>query len=134
MFQDLQQFLDGAEYGVIYFSLGSNVKSSGLPQATLDCFMKVFEKLRYRVLWKFEEDLTHNIKNLRVEQWVSQKRVLGKDRLKLSIGSFYQDLHSESTYLRMDVISSRLYLPADRTAGWLHHGRVHRRTFYAIFS
>lgn len=39
--KDLQSFLDAADEGVIYLSMGSNVKSSSLPKEKLDIFLKV---------------------------------------------------------------------------------------------
>lgn len=36
---DLQQFLDEAENGVVFFSLGSVVNASKMPKAKLDVFL-----------------------------------------------------------------------------------------------
>ncbi|KAJ8929283.1 hypothetical protein NQ314_018038 [Rhamnusium bicolor] len=46
--RDLQKFLDEAEYGVILFSMGSNLKSSNIPQDTLNNILKVFSKLKQK--------------------------------------------------------------------------------------
>ncbi|EFA00947.2 2-hydroxyacylsphingosine 1-beta-galactosyltransferase-like Protein [Tribolium castaneum] len=53
--EDIQKFLDGAENGAIYFSLGTNVKSKDLDQDTKTTFLQVFSELPYKVLWKFED-------------------------------------------------------------------------------
>lgn len=37
--QDLQRFLDESKSGVIYFSLGTVVQSSKLPEGTIDAFL-----------------------------------------------------------------------------------------------
>lgn len=39
---DLQEFLDGAKYGVIFFSLGSVVNASKMPKAKLNIFLGKF--------------------------------------------------------------------------------------------
>lgn len=39
---DLQTFIDGAEHGVIYFSLGSWIKSAHMPKEKLDIFLGKF--------------------------------------------------------------------------------------------
>ncbi|KAJ8930347.1 hypothetical protein NQ314_016856 [Rhamnusium bicolor] len=55
--QHLQTFLDNAKEGVIYFSLGSNLKSKNLPVEKRDAILKAFRKLKEKVLWKWEDDV-----------------------------------------------------------------------------
>lgn len=42
---DLQQFLDDAKHGVIYFSLGTVVKSSLLPKEKIQIFLGIFNEI-----------------------------------------------------------------------------------------
>lgn len=50
---DWQTYLDNSKNGVIYMSLGSNVRSADLSKANLNIFLNVFKSLKYDVLWKW---------------------------------------------------------------------------------
>ncbi|KAJ8948055.1 hypothetical protein NQ314_008481 [Rhamnusium bicolor] len=75
--QDLQQFLDSAENGFIYFSLGSNVKSKDLNEDSLKAIIKSLVEMPYKVLWKFEADtLPGKPDNVKLVKWTPQQNVL----------------------------------------------------------
>lgn len=77
--QDLKEFLDNAEHGVVYFSLGSNVKSIALPEAKQQLFLNVFRKIKQKVLWKWErDDLPGRPDNVKIQKWLPQTDVLGE--------------------------------------------------------
>jgi UDP:flavonoid glycosyltransferase YjiC (YdhE family) len=77
-FQDLQTFLDEAEYGVIYFSLGSNVRSDRMPQEKRRAFLDAFSELPQRILWKWESDtLPGQPPNVKLGKWLPQQDILG---------------------------------------------------------
>jgi glucuronosyltransferase len=44
--EHIQSWLDGAEHGAIFFSLGSNAKSTFMPKEKVEILMKVFGKLQ----------------------------------------------------------------------------------------
>ena len=76
---DLKQYLDYANKGVVYFSFGTNMKSSELPIETKNMFLDTFKKLTLEVLWKFEEDdLPNKSDNVKIVKWLPQRAVLGK--------------------------------------------------------
>ncbi|XP_067012668.2 UDP-glycosyltransferase UGT5 [Anabrus simplex] len=84
--KDLQQFMDSAKHGVIYFSLGSNVRSSDMPPELLETFLMVFSKLKQQVLWKWEKDsLPGQPANVRLGKWLPQTDILAHPNLKLFI-------------------------------------------------
>lgn len=79
--QNLQEWLNGAEKGVIYFSLGSNMKAKSLPVQVRANFLRMFDELPagYRVLWK-SEDIDEAVRkphNILMQDWVPQDSVLG---------------------------------------------------------
>jgi glucuronosyltransferase len=53
-FQDLQNILDEAMEGVIYFSLGTNVRSDLFPEEKKRVFIQAFSGLPQKILWKWE--------------------------------------------------------------------------------
>ncbi|XP_049948379.1 UDP-glycosyltransferase UGT5-like [Schistocerca serialis cubense] len=83
---NLQEFLDGAEHGVIYFSLGSNVRSNALPMEKIQAFLEAFRQLPQRVLWKWENDsMPSQPDNLMVSKWLPQEAVLAHPKVRLFI-------------------------------------------------
>ncbi|KAH8407726.1 hypothetical protein KR222_011450 [Zaprionus bogoriensis] len=82
----LQSFLDEAEHGVIYFSLGSQVRSADLPPEKLKIFLNVFRSLKQRILWKFEDDKLPNLPaNVMVRSWMPQNDILAHPNVKVFI-------------------------------------------------
>ena len=80
--QEIQTFLDEAEDGAIYFSLGSYLQSSLMPKEKMKIFFNVFKKLKQRVLWKFEEELPEKLHNVMVSKWLPQSDILGQHSQK----------------------------------------------------
>lgn len=54
--KDIQEFLDNASEGVIYFSMGSNIQSTTLPVEKRDALLKTFAQFKQKVMWKWEND------------------------------------------------------------------------------
>ncbi|KOB69154.1 UDP-glucosyltransferase [Operophtera brumata] len=73
---DLKKLMDEAKHGVIYFSMGSNLKSKDLPEQLKKDFLKVFGTLKQTVLWKFEEVLPDLPKNVHILKWAPQQSIL----------------------------------------------------------
>ncbi|XP_065332906.1 uncharacterized protein LOC135934838 [Cloeon dipterum] len=83
---NVREFLDSATDGFIFFSLGSNVKSSLLPDDVKKGIIEVFGKLKQKVLWKFEDDnLPGKPKNVLINKWLSQQDVLGHKNMRIFI-------------------------------------------------
>lgn len=77
----MQNRLDNANEGVVYFSLGSNLRSAQLPNATRDAILKTFSKLNKTVLWKWEdENMPNKPDNVVILPWMPQQAILGKDK------------------------------------------------------
>ncbi|XP_065354388.1 UDP-glucosyltransferase 2-like [Calliphora vicina] len=84
--QDLQEFLDNAKEGAIYFSMGSNLKSKDIPAETLKEILDTFRELKLKVLWKFEaETLPNKPDNVYIKSWYPQPSVLAHPNVKLFI-------------------------------------------------
>ncbi|XP_034950387.1 UDP-glucuronosyltransferase 2B9-like [Chelonus insularis] len=83
---DLKKILDNAERGFIYFSLGSNVKSTQLDGKILNSFIEAFSELPYQIVWKFEADkLAQKPDNVHIRPWMPQYEILAHPNLKLFI-------------------------------------------------
>lgn len=76
----MQTFLDGSDQGVIYFSLGSNIKSKDLSPQLQNTIIETFSELPYRILWKFEEeDLPNKPENVKIVKWLPQQDILSME-------------------------------------------------------
>jgi glucuronosyltransferase len=86
LLQDVKKFLDDSEHGVIYFSLGSIVKTNTLAADKRDAFLQAFAELPQRILWKWEADTIPNKPpNVKIARWLPQVDVLRKLQLRLSL-------------------------------------------------
>lgn len=84
--KDLKTLLDGSKHGVIYFSMGSNLKSANMTKFQKDTLINVFSRLKQDVLWKFEDDSLKNLpKNLHIRKWLPQQDILAHKNVKLFI-------------------------------------------------
>ncbi|KAH9633657.1 hypothetical protein HF086_009757 [Spodoptera exigua] len=82
---DLQELLDGSPQGVIYFSMGSVLRSSALKPHTRAGLLKMFAALPHTVLWKFEEPLKDLPPNVHVRPWMPQPRPVNNGSIELRI-------------------------------------------------
>nr|XP_053653629.1 UDP-glycosyltransferase UGT5-like isoform X3 [Cherax quadricarinatus] len=84
--QELESWITGAgSSGVIYFSLGSLVRSSSLPVQYRDLFIQAFRRLPQRVIWKYEEELEDVPDNVMISKWLPQQDILAHDNVKVFI-------------------------------------------------
>ncbi|XP_071512624.1 UDP-glycosyltransferase UGT5-like isoform X2 [Panulirus ornatus] len=85
--QDLEEWVAGAgDDGFIFFSLGSNVKESFMPEEHRNALLRVFASLEQRVLWKWDQDTMKDLPpNVRLAKWLPQQDILGDPRLRLFV-------------------------------------------------
>ncbi|XP_034662986.1 UDP-glucuronosyltransferase 2A1-like [Drosophila subobscura] len=80
--KDIEEFIEGAKHGVIYFSMGSNLKSKTLPLEKRQALLDTFSQLKQRVLWKFEDtDLPGKPKNVFISDWFPQDDILAHNNV-----------------------------------------------------
>jgi glucuronosyltransferase len=84
--KDLKEFLDGATEGVIYFSLGSNVRSETMTEEKKQAFLSAFAELPQRVLWKWEANSMSDLPmNVKLVKWLPQQEVLGEPTAAITL-------------------------------------------------
>ncbi|XP_049808794.1 UDP-glucosyltransferase 2-like [Schistocerca nitens] len=103
--KDIQQFLDGGEHGVIYFSLGSNMRSIFLPETVIRALLETFSELPQRVLWKFEDDnLPERPENVKIAKWLPQHDVLAHPNIRLFITQGGLQSFNEASYFGVPLL------------------------------
>ncbi|CAF4941838.1 unnamed protein product [Pieris macdunnoughi] len=84
--KDLETYMDSSKHGVIYISFGSNSPSIALPQEFIQKLIRVFSKLPYDVLWKWEADeMPGKSTNIKISKWLPQSDLLRHKNVKLFI-------------------------------------------------
>uniref|UniRef100_A0A1I8NDZ1 UDP-glucuronosyltransferase n=1 Tax=Musca domestica TaxID=7370 RepID=A0A1I8NDZ1_MUSDO len=85
--EDVLEFINSSQEDVIYFSMGSNVKSKDFPLERIKIIIEVFRKLPYKILWKFENPQLPVEKppNVFIRPWFPQPDILAHPRVKLFI-------------------------------------------------
>ncbi|CAH1164481.1 unnamed protein product [Phaedon cochleariae] len=84
--KDIKDFLDSSPQGVVYFSLGSNVKSANLSSRTREVIVRALGEVPYKVLWKWETDtLPNKPDNVMTRKWLPQQDILGHPNVKVFV-------------------------------------------------
>nr|AEW43163.1 UDP-glycosyltransferase UGT40A1 [Bombyx mori] len=81
----IKNIMDKAENGVIYFSMGTMVKSKTLPEELKRNLVDMFGNLKQTVIWKFEEDLDGLPNNVHIVSWAPQQSILAHPNCVLFI-------------------------------------------------
>jgi UDP-glucoronosyl and UDP-glucosyl transferase len=119
---DIQQFLDDATEGAVYFSMGSNLRSDFMSKDKIQQILAAFAKLPQRILWKWEStDLPDISKNVKVAKWMPQQDILG-GFLGLTRKIIYWGLISSASQ-RESIYHTRWTFKCSR--GSLPRGRPH---------
>ncbi|XP_045454780.1 UDP-glucosyltransferase 2-like [Melitaea cinxia] len=74
--ENILKIMDNSKYGVIYFSMGTNLKSAHFPNEVKQALLKVFSELKQTVLWKFEENIPNLPRNVHILEWAPQQSIL----------------------------------------------------------
>ncbi|XP_058054052.1 UDP-glycosyltransferase UGT5-like [Anopheles bellator] len=84
--RELEEYIESAPHGVIYFSMGSMLKGRNFPQAKRDAFVDAFRQLQENVIWKYEnESLPNRPSNVLIRSWMPQNDILAHPKVKLFI-------------------------------------------------
>ncbi|XP_044755160.1 UDP-glycosyltransferase UGT5-like [Coccinella septempunctata] len=108
--EDLQKILDNAKHGVIFFSLGSTVKSKDMPKEKRDLILRKFSKLKETVIWKFEDtELPGKPDNVIIRNWLPQNDIFAHKNVKLFIshGGLFSTM--EAVYHGLPVMALPIF-------------------------
>ncbi|KAL1459346.1 hypothetical protein WDU94_011337 [Cyamophila willieti] len=104
--QDLEKWIQGAEKGFIYFSLGSNVRSASLEDKTRSAILATLAKFpEYRIIWKWEEENMDRLpSNVICRKWLPQHDLLAHPNIKLFITQGGLQSLQEAVHFQVPVI------------------------------
>lgn len=86
--EHLQQFLDSAVDGVIFFSFGTNVKLKKQNQLRMWNIYRALEKSKMKVILKYDtdEEIPGLSKNILTAAWLPQREILGEQYCSRLLG------------------------------------------------
>lgn len=120
---DLQTFLDEAESGAVFFSLGTVVNDSQLSTETNMAFVDAMAEL-YNIKFLVKSDtllkLSRNIPNVRVQSWFPQKAILKHPNVRCFITHGGLNSIQESIYFSKPIIVIPFYFDQFLNARWAH--------------
>ncbi|XP_011194876.2 UDP-glucosyltransferase 2 [Zeugodacus cucurbitae] len=132
--EDLQTFLDNSTHGVIYFSVGSYMKSTDMPMEKINLILHAFSQLKQNVLWKFENSsIGHLPPNVKIQSWLPQNDILAHPNVKVFIshGGIFgtqESIHWGVPMLCIpffgDQFRNSIRSVQDGYARWLHFGQM----------
>lgn len=113
--KDVLRYMEAAEDGVIYFSLGSNIKTSELPKEILEAFVKVFTSLpKILFIMKWEEPmLPDQPLNVIIGPWFPQQDILAHPNVRLFIThggilSTMEAVHSNTPIIGIPIYGDQI--------------------------
>ncbi|CAI6351304.1 unnamed protein product [Macrosiphum euphorbiae] len=83
--KDILDFIEGSPQGVIFFTFGSTIKVSSLPEHIEQSFKEALANVPQRVLWKYEGEMKDKPKNVMTRKWFPQREILLHPKVKLFI-------------------------------------------------
>lgn len=83
--EDIKSFIESAEHGVVYFSLGGNLKPSKMSAEKKHAIHVALSKLKQKVIWKWDTPLKVDEKKIMVRKWLPQDDILAHDNVKLFV-------------------------------------------------
>ncbi|XP_062541390.1 uncharacterized protein LOC134209418 [Armigeres subalbatus] len=84
--KNIQNFIDNSTDGVIYFSMGSNLKPSNMGKEKQQALVNAFSKVKQNVIWKWDdESLNLDQSKYLIAKWLPQDDILAHPNVKLFI-------------------------------------------------
>ncbi|XP_034488823.1 UDP-glucuronosyltransferase 2B15 [Drosophila innubila] len=121
----LKRFLDEAEHGVIYFSMGLEIINKWLPQHMLQVLQESFDQLQWHVVWKFERNtLPKKSERIYISPLLPQRELLTHPNVKLFIthGGILSII--EAAYSAVPMLCLPLYYDQFGNAERMKHAGV----------
>uniref|UniRef100_A0A182JNW2 UDP-glucuronosyltransferase n=1 Tax=Anopheles christyi TaxID=43041 RepID=A0A182JNW2_9DIPT len=106
---ELKQIMDQSSNGVILVSFGSVLKAATLPNVKRNAMMEAFQQLDQQVVWKWEEELENQPKNLYTQRWLPQRDALCHNNVRLFLSHGGLLGVSEAVHCGVPVVVMPIY-------------------------
>ncbi|XP_037823964.1 UDP-glycosyltransferase UGT5-like [Lucilia sericata] len=109
--KDLNDFINSAENGVIFFSMGTNIKTHHMPDKALEKIFNVLSKLPQKVVWKVDDEsnVPGNSTNILYRKWLPQSDILGHPNVKLFFGHGGKGGITEAKFYGVPIVGMPIF-------------------------
>jgi len=108
--EDIRDFVESSEHGVIYFSLGGNINPSRMDDERKRGLVQALSSLKYKTIWKFDdESLEVDPTKIMVRKWLPQYEILGHQNTKLFVTHAGLLSCTEAIYFGKNVIAVPIF-------------------------
>ncbi|XP_065081998.1 UDP-glycosyltransferase UGT5-like [Ochlerotatus camptorhynchus] len=84
--ENIRSFIDNSTDGVIYFSMGSNLKPSQMGKQKQEALLRAFSKVKQNIIWKWDDEgLELDRSKYLISKWLPQDDILAHPNVKLFI-------------------------------------------------
>ncbi|XP_061392909.1 UDP-glucosyltransferase 2-like [Musca vetustissima] len=114
--KDIYDFLSNSTQDVIYFSMGSNIRSEHFPEPIRKVILQTFSQLPYKILWKFENPslMANKPPNVFINKWFPQGDILQHPKVKLFISHGGLLSLTESIYCGKPILGMPIFFDQHR--------------------
>ena len=77
----LANWLDQADHGVVFVSFGSVITAAKMPEEKRRIMVRVFSRLKQRVVWKWESEMEDVPGNVLLSPWLPQPALLAHPKV-----------------------------------------------------
>lgn len=107
---EIQRYLDNAPDGVVLISWGSMIRSETLPSDKRDGIVRALQRLKQKVIWKWENDtLAQQPPNVLVLKWLPQREILCHPNVKVFMTHAGLMGSTEAAYCGVPVVATPMY-------------------------
>lgn len=107
---DIREFIESSAHGIIYFSLGGNIRPSQMDSKKLKDIAKALMGIKQNVIWKFDgESLDVDPKKIMIRKWLPQNEILGHNKTKIFITHAGLLSCTEAVYFAKNVIAVPIF-------------------------
>lgn len=107
---DIKEFIENSQHGVIFLSLGRNIKSSTMDVDKKRDLIEAFLSLKQNTIWNFDdENLDVDPKKIMIRKWLPQYEILGHNNTKVFITHAGLLSCTEAIYFAKNVIAVPTY-------------------------
>nr|XP_019531368.2 UDP-glucuronosyltransferase 2C1-like [Aedes albopictus]XP_019537577.2 UDP-glucuronosyltransferase 2C1-like [Aedes albopictus] len=84
--ENIRSFIENSTNGVIYFSMGSNLKPSQMEEEKRQALLNAFSKVKQNIIWKWDdESMNLDPSKYFIAKWLPQDDILAHPNVKLFI-------------------------------------------------
>lgn len=114
---DIKDFIESSEHGIIYISLNNKIKSSTMDVEKKRDLIAALSSLKQNTIWQFDEDnLNVDPKKIMIRKWSPQYEILRHANTKIFVTSADLSSCTEAIYFAKNVIAVPIFGEQHRNA------------------